>query len=304
MQVAARFTAGCLWHLPHAGLCVVVAAGNGHDFATVGFAAFVGSVTSYSNHVGMSEKVRRLALGTGLASLCAFAACIYASASQPRPHPCPGVAVVQRDVHAQGCAVSLSHPRRYAYREKAGAALLGDSSCERKPHFFTSSLLPFCPPTAAQYDMAVDDVLNRIYNNPRTCSIHLGVGSISENQFRLVEYSHEEVRQLLSSAAVLGEGSLHRVHGPLWLQPATPDPAPQVFVYDDQNFPAYLPEHPQLDGVRCRDKSLTSRRRLPCRVPHIHPPLSPLPFHSLSTSTSTCSLPSMFRFVHSSASFA
>ena len=47
--------------------------------------------------------------------------------------------------------------------------------------------------TAAQYDMAVDDVLNRIYNNPRTCSIHLGVGSVTENQFRIVEYSHEEV---------------------------------------------------------------------------------------------------------------
>jgi hypothetical protein len=25
--------------------------------------------------------------------------------------------------------------------------------------------------------------------------------------------------------------------------------SPQVFVYDDQNFPAYLPEHPKLDGV-------------------------------------------------------
>lgn len=47
---------------------------------------------------------------------------------------------------------------------------------------------------AAQYDTTIDDTLNRIYNNRRTCAVHLGVGSVSNNRFRLVEYSHEEVR--------------------------------------------------------------------------------------------------------------
>eukprot|EP01147_Barroeca_monosierra_P002763 gene2762-5620_t len=66
----------------------------------------------------------------------------------------------------------------------------------------------------AQYDITIADALNRIYNNRRTCSIHLGIGSSHDSVFRAVEYSHEE-----------------------------------VIVYDDFNYPAYEPAHPLLKGV-------------------------------------------------------
>ncbi|EGD75487.1 hypothetical protein PTSG_06561 [Salpingoeca rosetta] len=66
----------------------------------------------------------------------------------------------------------------------------------------------------AQYDRTLSDALNRVYNNRRTCSIHLGVGSRHDQQFRAVEYGHEE-----------------------------------VLVYDDLNYPTYLPAHPQMDGL-------------------------------------------------------
>lgn len=87
-------------------------------------------------------------------------------------------------------------------------------------------------PSCHRYDNTIDDALNRIYNSKRSkylamhvrlaatspadvyegtealatdllsprlrfplaCSIHLGVGSRHTNQFRVVEYSHEEVR--------------------------------------------------------------------------------------------------------------
>jgi hypothetical protein len=65
---------------------------------------------------------------------------------------------------------------------------------------------------AAQFDMTIDDTINRIVNSPRTCSIHLGVGGRLDEQFRVVEYSHEE-----------------------------------VFVYDDNNYPVYPPAHPKFD---------------------------------------------------------
>ncbi|EDQ90047.1 uncharacterized protein MONBRDRAFT_36634 [Monosiga brevicollis MX1] len=67
---------------------------------------------------------------------------------------------------------------------------------------------------AAQFDRTIDDTLNRIYNSKRTCSVHLGVGSSLDKQFRAVEYSHEE-----------------------------------VLVYDDKNYPSYLPAHPLFDGL-------------------------------------------------------
>eukprot|EP00730_Choanoeca_flexa_P019016 TRINITY_DN9276_c0_g1_i1.p1 TRINITY_DN9276_c0_g1~~TRINITY_DN9276_c0_g1_i1.p1 ORF type:complete len:439 (+),score=94.98 TRINITY_DN9276_c0_g1_i1:33-1349(+) len=67
---------------------------------------------------------------------------------------------------------------------------------------------------AAQFDTTIDDVINRIVNAKRTCSIHLGVGGRLDQQFRVVEYSHEEVD-----------------------------------VYDDHNFPAYPPAHPAFEGL-------------------------------------------------------
>jgi hypothetical protein len=66
----------------------------------------------------------------------------------------------------------------------------------------------------AQYDEDIDSALNRVYNNPRTCSIHLGVGSNTHDEFRLVEYSHDLVE-----------------------------------VYDDKNYAYYSQYHPQMDGV-------------------------------------------------------
>lgn len=71
---------------------------------------------------------------------------------------------------------------------------------------------------AAQFDRTLDDTINRIVNNKRTCSVHLGVGSRLDNQFRVIEYSHEE-----------------------------------VFVYDDKNFPAYPPAHPLFDVGSCSE---------------------------------------------------
>lgn len=71
----------------------------------------------------------------------------------------------------------------------------------------------------AQYDLTVDDSLNRIYNVQRTCSIWIGLGSNYTNQLRVVNYGFEE-----------------------------------VFVWDDRNYPAYLPAHPLLEGVVYVDK--------------------------------------------------
>ncbi|KYR03163.1 acid ceramidase-like protein [Tieghemostelium lacteum] len=45
-----------------------------------------------------------------------------------------------------------------------------------------------------QYDTSIDEVLNRIYNTQRTCSIFLGVGSNESSQAVVVEYSHDVVR--------------------------------------------------------------------------------------------------------------
>ena len=68
---------------------------------------------------------------------------------------------------------------------------------------------------AAQFDMTIDDTINRIVNTPRTCSIHLGVGGRLDQQFRVVEYSHDV-----------------------------------VYVYDDNNYPVYPPAHPKFDVSR------------------------------------------------------
>eukprot|EP00056_Hartaetosiga_gracilis_P014210 m.239995 g.239995 ORF g.239995 m.239995 type:complete len:436 (+) comp14353_c0_seq1:60-1367(+) len=119
--------------------------GNGHPFASLTWTGFIGSVTSYSPHVGVSEKVW------------------------------------------------------LSYNETASRAGIPF-------HFLIRDM--------AQFDVNIDAALNRIYNSKRTCSIHLGLGSISDKQARVVEYSHEE-----------------------------------VFVYDDKNYPAYPPYHPLFDGL-------------------------------------------------------
>ena len=66
----------------------------------------------------------------------------------------------------------------------------------------------------AQFDKTVDDSLNRIYNATRTCAIWIGLGSNYTNELRLVNYATKE-----------------------------------VMVWDDENFPAYPPVHPLLEGV-------------------------------------------------------
>lgn len=70
-----------------------------------------------------------------------------------------------------------------------------------------------------QFDDDVDAAMNRIYNARRTCSIWVGLGSGKTDRFRVVQYSHEVVNQ-----------------------------------YDDFNFPAYPPYHPQFDGLVFVDK--------------------------------------------------
>eukprot|EP00761_Pharyngomonas_kirbyi_P012196 gb/GECH01012223.1/.p1 GENE.gb/GECH01012223.1/~~gb/GECH01012223.1/.p1 ORF type:complete len:436 (+),score=87.35 gb/GECH01012223.1/:1-1308(+) len=70
-----------------------------------------------------------------------------------------------------------------------------------------------------QFDMDVDSALSRIASAKRTCSIFVGLGDSKMNQFRAVEYSHENVT-----------------------------------VLDDKNFPAYPPDHPQMNGLVFIDK--------------------------------------------------
>ncbi|KYQ91363.1 acid ceramidase-like protein [Tieghemostelium lacteum] len=101
----------------------------------------------------------------------------------------------------------------------------GTASREGFPwHFLLRDIL--------QYDSSINEALNRIYNNERTCSIFVGLGSNSTNTFEAVEYSHQVVR-----------------------------------VFDDQTpFPAYEPQppaHPNIQDVVYIDK-YTQPSNNPC----------------------------------------
>eukprot|EP00042_Codosiga_hollandica_P049930 m.587845 g.587845 ORF g.587845 m.587845 type:complete len:423 (+) comp57990_c1_seq2:175-1443(+) len=73
----------------------------------------------------------------------------------------------------------------------------------------------------AQYDLTVDDSLNRIFAAHRTCSLFIGLGSNYTNQFRVVNYATKSVH-----------------------------------VWDDLNFPAYPPAHPLFEGLVFVDKNV------------------------------------------------
>jgi len=45
-----------------------------------------------------------------------------------------------------------------------------------------------------QYDMTLDDAINRMANAARTCNIYLGVGDGNQRQFRLFEYGWSELK--------------------------------------------------------------------------------------------------------------
>jgi len=70
-----------------------------------------------------------------------------------------------------------------------------------------------------QFDMDTTSAISRIANAERTCSIWVGVGDGYSNEFRTIQYSHDYIQ-----------------------------------VYDDYNFPAYLPQHPLMEGVVFVDK--------------------------------------------------
>mmetsp|Transcript_8941 Transcript_8941/g.11057 ORF Transcript_8941/g.11057 Transcript_8941/m.11057 type:complete len:288 (-) Transcript_8941:56-919(-) len=69
-----------------------------------------------------------------------------------------------------------------------------------------------------QYDVDIDSALNRINSVERTCSIYVGLGDNTINQFRAVEYSHDYVK-----------------------------------VGDDRNFPEWS-DHPSISNVVYIDK--------------------------------------------------
>jgi len=71
-------------------------------------------------------------------------------------------------------------------------------------HFLTRDIL--------QYDQTIDSAFNRIINAERTCASHFGLGD-PENNFRVVEYSYDE-----------------------------------VIIYDDMNYPVY-PAHPHMNNL-------------------------------------------------------
>jgi hypothetical protein len=70
-----------------------------------------------------------------------------------------------------------------------------------------------------QYDITIDDAINRMANAERTCQIYVGVGERRLGQFRAFAYAHESLN-----------------------------------TYDDINYPFYTPAHPQMDGVVFVDK--------------------------------------------------
>eukprot|EP00054_Salpingoeca_dolichothecata_P014323 m.80699 g.80699 ORF g.80699 m.80699 type:complete len:434 (+) comp20935_c0_seq1:2228-3529(+) len=124
-------------------------AGDGHEFATLGWSGFLGSVTAYSQHMAVSEKVW------------------------------------------------------LKYNETASRAGVPWNFLLRD---------------IAQYDKTFDDSFNRMINSARTCSIFIGLGSTHANQFRVVEYSHEE-----------------------------------LYFFDDVNYPAYA-AHPLMKNLVYVDK--------------------------------------------------
>jgi hypothetical protein len=65
-----------------------------------------------------------------------------------------------------------------------------------------------------QYDITIDDAINRMANAERTCQIYVGVGERRLGQFRAFAYAHESLN-----------------------------------TYDDINYPFYTPAHPQMDGI-------------------------------------------------------
>jgi hypothetical protein len=69
-----------------------------------------------------------------------------------------------------------------------------------------------------QFSGDITDAMNRIINAQRTCSIFMGLGDGINNQFRVVEYSHDYVN-----------------------------------FFDDRNYPAY-PNHPLMPGLVWVDK--------------------------------------------------
>eukprot|EP01133_Synstelium_polycarpum_P012990 gene12990-15280_t len=83
--------------------------------------------------------------------------------------------------------VMTGYSQHTAICEKYWYAYNGTSSRAGVPwHFLLRDIL--------QFDQSIDEALNRIYNAERTCSIYVGIGSNSTNEFRAVEYSHEVVR--------------------------------------------------------------------------------------------------------------
>merc|ERR1712137_148908 len=77
---------------------------------------------------------------------------------------------------------------------------------------------PFVLRDILQYDVDIDSAINRLTSVERTCSIFVGLGDNTINQFRAIEYSHEFVR-----------------------------------VGDDRNFPVWE-DHPSYDDVVYIDK--------------------------------------------------
>ncbi|GAM19141.1 hypothetical protein SAMD00019534_023160, partial [Acytostelium subglobosum LB1] len=83
--------------------------------------------------------------------------------------------------------VLTGYSQRTAICEKVWIAYNGTSSRVGIPwHFLLHDIV--------QFDNSIDEALNRIYNAHRTCSIYVGLGSNSTNDFRAVEYSHDVVR--------------------------------------------------------------------------------------------------------------
>ncbi|EGG23789.1 hypothetical protein DFA_05925 [Cavenderia fasciculata] len=98
---------------------------GGHEFTTVSWAGFIGSLTGYSGHMGVSEKVWSNYNGT------------FSEAGTP-------FYFVMRDI--------------------------------------------------LQFDITIDEAINRIQYTQRTCAVYMGIGANITNQFVAVEYSHDYVQ--------------------------------------------------------------------------------------------------------------
>ncbi|EFA74526.1 acid ceramidase-like protein [Heterostelium album PN500] len=102
-------------------------------------------------------------------------------------HPTDGGNTFSSLAWAGFIGTMTGYSQRTAICEKYWFAYNGTSSRSGTPwHFLLRDIL--------QYDSSIDDALNRIYNAHRTCSIYVGLGSNTTNDFRAVEYSHQVVR--------------------------------------------------------------------------------------------------------------